>query len=93
MRQPKWRDVSTLIAAGAATVLLAGCGGSGSGASPLPPPPPPPPPGQTPFPGQLGIGFAMKFAQALNSDPADAAASDLVPLNLAGDPIDVPDPM
>lgn len=91
MRDPNWKNVSILAAAGVATALLAACGGSGSAAAPLSPPPPPP--AQVPLPSQLGIGFAMKFAAMLNADPTDPAAGDIIPLSLSGDPLAVPDPM
>lgn len=79
------------VAAAATLVSCGGGGGSdgGPGAGGSTPPPPPP----VPFPGQLGIGFSITFGAAENAEPRDPQPSDVIPISLSTDPIEVPDPM
>ncbi len=79
------------VAAAAALVSCGGSSGSGDGGGPGGGPFVPPPP--LPVQSQFGIGFSMIFGTAAMGEPRDPQASDVIPISLSADPIDIPDPM
>ena len=74
----------------AAAGALGACsdGGGGGGDVVVPPPDPVPPMGAARF----GFGFGLAFAVAANTDPRDPVSTDIIPISLTADPLDVMSP-
>ena len=93
MKYSQMNSLKLFALALAASAVLASCSGGGGSDAGNPGGGPPPPPPPVPFPGQLGIGFSMTFGAAANSEPRDPQPTDVIPISLTSEPIDVPDPM
>lgn len=77
-----------LGAAIAAAGALGACSDSGGGTDVVITPDPMPPMGAARF----GLGFGQAFALASTAEPTNPAQSDIIPVSLTADPLDVMSP-
>jgi hypothetical protein len=79
-----WKIAGGSLVAG---IVLAACSGGSSTPNSLPIPPP-----NQSLQSMLGSGFAAAFNRSRIDEPTDPVAGDVIAINLATDPLDVPDP-
>ena len=85
-------SIRTIGLAVALSISLTACYDNDDAPAPPPvvvQPPPPPPPAS--IQSKFGAGFEMTFDTELNSEPSEPMDGDIIAIDLAADPEDIPE--